>query len=174
MKKILLLVFMALPFVFTSCSDGDDKQIYKIFCGAKEINKKIGCDFYFFEPGEYISVEKNDEDIHSPNYQHGLAIATKRDGTKVKCIGHAYYSALEVTYGAAQYLNNKGSLEDSFLTQGTYYVVCIPIGAGTGRYPYKAKIFTKEKNEVLYIEPVFTKKSYTAEIGEYKYYEWDE
>lgn len=36
--------------------------------------------FYFFEPGEYIGVEKV---ISSSIYDCGKAIATKKDGTRV-------------------------------------------------------------------------------------------
>ena len=164
MKKILLVTFVSL--IVSGCNNGDENEFtFQILCKAKYGNSDVTCQFYFFETDEYISVERNDLEVTLTTY--GKATATKTDGTTVESIGYAIFFASE-GYGVAKYRNSSQEIQE-----GIFYVACFPSRYPGRTFPYKAKIFTKEKNHGLIIEPIFTDKSMVGVDG-YKYFEWDE
>ena len=167
-KKIVLL---AITILFLCACDRKDFHEFEfdILCQATQkltySSINISCQFYFFEPGEYISIEK--DDFMSSGGTYGKAIATKTDGTIVESVGYAIYFSSENRYGRAKYRNNQKEIRE-----GTFYVACFPDRSPGRHFPYKAKIFTKERNSGLIIQPVFTE--YSLRADGYKRFEWDE
>ena len=166
----MFFLFALFSIVFSACEKPEPHDFkHSIWCIAKHRSNNVTCRFYFFDKGEYISVERGDfGDFSTQTY--GKAIATKADGTKVESLGYAMYLSSQSGYADAVYRNNAQEI-----LEGTFYVACFPsIGLG-GQFPYKAKIFTKERSLGLIIEPIFTDKS-SMGIGEsgYKYFEWNE
>lgn len=170
MRNILLLMTIALV-VLGCSSDNDNETAFDIWCGAELSEKKQSCMFFFFEEGEYISVER--KDLNSSVNDFGRATATKKDGSIVNAIGYAYYSSLESGYATAYYHDwSEKKLPQREIREGTFYVACFPTQIGY-RHPYKASICTKAKNKGLLILPKFTANSYYGVDG-YKYFGWDE
>lgn len=88
--------------VFAGCSSDDDEEfIFDIWCGAELNGEKQSCTFFFFEDGEYASVERND--LSSSIHDYGRATATKKDGTTSSAIGYAHYIASSGGYAKAYY-----------------------------------------------------------------------
>lgn len=165
MKKIILIFLLPLFFGCSSEENNDDS--IEIFCSAKLIDNPISCMFYFFEAGEYKSIEVDTKG--TPN-SFGQAKAIKIDGTSVDAIGYAYYSGDKLAVAKYHDWYNKGYKQRNII-EGTFYVACFPSNIGY-RFPYKAKIFSKKYNEGLFINPIFTSESYYGVNG-YKYFEWD-
>lgn len=164
MKRLFFSLMLALS-LFSSCGDGEHEPVvHEIICTAKYLGDPIGCYFYFFEPGEYVGVERDDFDLRDS----GRAYAIKRDGTRVESIGYAFYFKKDARSKASYRKDRFG-----YIVEGTYYVACFPQFTGGRHFPYKAKTFTKQKYKGLFITPVFTKKS-LALVDEYKYFDWDE
>lgn len=168
MRKFSSLLFIVI-LILSGCSKNEENEFeFDIWCRCKVsskfsgITKNVSCDFFAFPEGDYSKVEILTGDF-------GTAYAHNKNGEKIKNIGYAYYSkdssgyATLKTYGLT---NNTGAIQE-----GTFYIACFPSSIGY-RHPYKAKTFTKVKNEALIIEPIFAEDEYYGVDG-YQYFEWD-
>lgn len=119
MKKILLLVFMALPFVFTACSDDDDDDTTYEFKWEFEDSKSVTFTVSLLE------YNNQDEKVNTSSFEayEGLVskITATENAEKVKV-----YIKMEGKYGSPTYrwvqqvyYLNKGGNKEITITEST-------------------------------------------------------
>lgn len=163
--RLIKLILMLL--ILVGCNREENEFSFEIWCKCElsgdDWTKPISCDFFAFPDGEYSKVEKDTD-------KYGVAFATTNNGTVVRNIGFAYYNENSDSYATLTDYNIVTGAKP--INEGTYYIACFPSKLGNS-FPYKAKIFKKENNKGLIVNPIFTEKSY-YNIDGYKYFEWDE